>query len=548
MTEQDDFAQRFGELLQRYVDSLGLSLSEVAIRVWGSRGRGRESHVSAYLKGTRGKPSATTIRSFCEALGIGNEEVAACRRKPTSNSEVGAAVLEQLGLTEALFFNLATRFGHQNPNANVAEYTTFLKKKAEEYKLMHGRLVELSKYEEQSAARDRLDNMLKSVQGAILDGAFDEADEILEAAEETQLLEHTKREVSKLSAIRESRADTNLLRGNISVAARQYEAAANMLREFDYVEYLEKKNDYLSRLFKYGTDNSPKAFSAASDLAQSIIHEFKQGKIIGGSEEVFDQALIMAAITRDPKGKLTEKNTNTIVEILTERGKVANLRDSGIISNATVGLAITNSARRIKSPSRMITQMETGVSRCRSARNQSAMTGSDAGKMMAQAALGNSLLIQAEHATGGMSLDRVSKSKRAFLLALRLMEKAEQPKEKFQILMKLGWANNIQAEKGEKGDRLECWGRATGWFRKAKEMLEDSPQSSEFAEANLELACCIQMCVSERLQNASEDIVAEGLLSANSAIKHFSHGTDKFSLNRAKSCHTLLSNIKTIAH
>ncbi|MEO1721451.1 MAG: helix-turn-helix transcriptional regulator [Pseudomonadota bacterium] len=269
VTETDDFARRFGQLVERYVISLGWTHEQVAHAVWGDSAR--KSHVTAYIKGTKGKPSNPTIAKFVKALGITEADLEACRLPPEPVlSATGAEALAALKLEDAVFFQLAARFGHDNPWAGSAAYKTFLEQKAEEYRALEVRLASLTDMEEAAAARARLDNQLKAAQAAIADGAFEEADEILAAAEEVQQAEHTLREVRRQAALRTTRGEAALLNGDADAAHTHFAKAAAMFDPFDILEAAKARNTAQNKLWKHAQRYGPGFALAASLLRRNI--------------------------------------------------------------------------------------------------------------------------------------------------------------------------------------------------------------------------------------------------------------------------------------
>ncbi|MEO0822638.1 MAG: helix-turn-helix transcriptional regulator [Pseudomonadota bacterium] len=270
MTDTEDFAARFGQLLERYITSLGLTYEEVAHRTWGDISR--KGHVSAYIKGKRGKPSAPTIRKFREALGIPAEEIEACRQPPPTLPELDETFRAGLGLGEALMFQLAAQFGHDNPNAGAAAYKSFLEQKAGDYRAMQGRLAKLGEVEAEAGARARLDNQVQAARGALEAGDFAEADEILAAAEEIQQAEHTLKQVRRQAEIRSARGDAALLSGDADTAHTHYAAAAAMFDPFDPLAGVSMRHRLEDRLYEHGLRYGGTGLARSADLLRAALN------------------------------------------------------------------------------------------------------------------------------------------------------------------------------------------------------------------------------------------------------------------------------------
>ncbi|MEM9763029.1 MAG: hypothetical protein AAF968_11030, partial [Pseudomonadota bacterium] len=284
MTEPETFAERFGRLITRYIEAKGWTLQTVCFEVWGKKGVGRESHVSAYMKGTRGKPSKPTQDLFQKALGISDEELEACRVPPASAksrgvvSDAGVDALTALKLEDAVFFRLAAQFGHDNPRAKAPEYMAFLEQKAEEFRALEARLASLSEMEEEAAARARLDNQLKAARAAIAEGAFGEADEILAAAEEVQQAEHTLREVRRQAALRTTRGEAALLNGDADTAHTHFAKAAAMFDPFDEDEGLNQRHTLGLELYKHGLRYGGSGLAGAISLWRDCADRAREEK------------------------------------------------------------------------------------------------------------------------------------------------------------------------------------------------------------------------------------------------------------------------------
>ena len=95
-----------------------------------------------------------------------------------------------------LLESLVQRYGHENPDAPVADLGAFLKAKAEEWKALKARLAALE------VADARLGNAMAAAEAALGRAAFDEAEALLAEAEVLQQAERTLAEVRKQADLR----------------------------------------------------------------------------------------------------------------------------------------------------------------------------------------------------------------------------------------------------------------------------------------------------------------------------------------------------------
>lgn len=262
MTEQT-FQTRFGALLRRYVEAKGWTVEQVAWEVWGSRDRG--THVSAYVAGRKGRPSAPTVRKFCDALGISAEEIEACRAAPAPDLPTPDATQRAaLGLGEQLIKALAWEFGHDNPKAGLDAWRTFLEQKAQEHTRLQAELAALK------AADARLSNSLAEAQGLIDDGRFEEADAVLDAAK-ALARERTLESARQLAALTAAQGDVALLRQDAEAATELFLVAAEPLDGLDAVAAANLRFDHFERLWQHGLRYGGPAFLGAERLCRRAL-------------------------------------------------------------------------------------------------------------------------------------------------------------------------------------------------------------------------------------------------------------------------------------
>lgn len=218
---QRTFGQAFGELIRTRRGQEGLTQKELAVRAFDDESKVRR--INDLETGTVNRPHAKTVDALVVALDIREEELANCRlNKMFTPSEEA-----EIGLSRLLMENLAQRFDHENPNASEGELFNYLKSKADELKLLQDRLRKID------GPTKSIHNQIGAANDAIEAGRFDDADELLAAAEDIQQEERTLKEVEAQSNIRFARGDAALFNHQRSVAAKHYQVAAHYFFGFD---------------------------------------------------------------------------------------------------------------------------------------------------------------------------------------------------------------------------------------------------------------------------------------------------------------------------
>lgn len=202
-----------------------------------------------------------TIDALVAYFDITEDELEGCRRHGLLTSSERL----EIGLSRELIENLAFRFEHDNPNAADSELIVFLKDKAEELKRLKKRLSELE------GATGTLNNQIVAAKDALEHGRFDEADDILAAAEEIQQEERTLKEIRSQSSIRFARGDAALLRGQSSIASAHYKKAAGYFTGFDRVMVAEILSSAAGQIYEFERHALKPRFVDAIDLARSAL-------------------------------------------------------------------------------------------------------------------------------------------------------------------------------------------------------------------------------------------------------------------------------------
>lgn len=250
------FGQAFGELIRAKRGQESLTQKELAIRAFDDESKVRR--IASIESGEVTRPHPKTLDALVVYFGITQEEMDRCRNFPqfTKTEEAG------IGLPRQLLENLAQRFEYDNPDASDSELLNFLKGKASELSQLKKRLKELE------GLSEALDNQIKSANAAVEVGDFDEADNILAAAEEIQQEERTLKEVSKQSEIRFTRADTALFRGDVDTACKHYIKAAEYFSGFDAEEVAARLSAAAGQVYEYARRTFRPSFLVAIDLAE----------------------------------------------------------------------------------------------------------------------------------------------------------------------------------------------------------------------------------------------------------------------------------------
>jgi transcriptional regulator with XRE-family HTH domain len=253
------FGESFGELIREKRGQEQLTQEELAIRAFDDESKVRR--IIDLENGSVKRPHVKTVDPLVAYFGITREELSACKQHGLFSQTEQA----RIGLSRALMENLALRFEHDDPDAPDEELFAFLQSKAEELKRLKQRL---SKLEEGTAS---LSNQIKAANNAIEVGRFEEADEILAAAEEIQQEERTLKEIRVQSEIRFARGDAALLSGNSDGAASHYVKAAAYFTNFDQEEAAKRLGQAAGQIYEIERRSPKPNLKNAIDLAERAI-------------------------------------------------------------------------------------------------------------------------------------------------------------------------------------------------------------------------------------------------------------------------------------
>lgn len=251
------FGARFGHLLKTYRGEQGLTQQQLAVRAFDDEAR--KSRMSDLENGKIPNPQQKTVDLLVAALGITSEQVMDCRH-PIPALPPGFQA--ELGLADGIVENLAMRFGHENSDAGRTGLVEFLKDKARDYKALKARLDELA------TAEARIANQVAAAKAALDNGNFDEADTVLANAEEMQQAEHTLPQIRKQAALRATRAEAALLKGDAEAAHNQFGTAADFFDAFDPFEGAQHRNGFAAKLYDHGLRYGGPALAGAETLCR----------------------------------------------------------------------------------------------------------------------------------------------------------------------------------------------------------------------------------------------------------------------------------------
>ncbi|MEM7060798.1 MAG: hypothetical protein AAF557_24730 [Pseudomonadota bacterium] len=326
-----DLPERFAALIAKHMVRLKLSDDGLLdlLKKAGPATKGSLASIRRYKEAKGGNPTAQTIGTYAEALDFSPEELDSLTGQstpPPVDHDLIAQIREEMDLaTDGLLENLAQRFGIDNPDAPRAQLYSYLKDKAKEWKALKARFGNLAEQDERFsnhivAALDwdsnrvleklaqrfgvenpnapgqkleaflkdkskelralqarlanlndfdeRLSNQMVAAEDALSRGDFDEAEEILSAAEEVQQQECTLAEVRKQSQIRATRAEAALLKGDQDEAFGHFKTSANMFAPFDPLESAKVRRNHYLALYQNGLNFPGPALSHAATLAR----------------------------------------------------------------------------------------------------------------------------------------------------------------------------------------------------------------------------------------------------------------------------------------
>jgi transcriptional regulator with XRE-family HTH domain len=265
LDQEKTFGEAFGDLIRQKRGQEGLTQRELAIRAFDDESKVRR--IIELENGAVRRPQTKTVDALVVYFAITGEELDRCRRHGLFTAVERAAI----GLSRELLENLAVRFEHDNPDAPDSELIDFLKGKATELNQLKRRLAEL---ENSKAA---FNNQITAANNALEVGRFDEADEILAAAEEIQQEDRTLKEVSAQSRIRFTRGDAALFSGQSAVAASHYIKASEYVAGFVKEDAVRILDLGAGRIYELERRKSSPNLTCAIDLTKRSLELISTG-------------------------------------------------------------------------------------------------------------------------------------------------------------------------------------------------------------------------------------------------------------------------------
>ncbi|MCP5088933.1 MAG: helix-turn-helix transcriptional regulator [Rhodobacteraceae bacterium] len=260
------FGQAFGELILRKRGESGLTQKELAIAAFDDETKVRR--IIELELGQVARPQIKTIDPLVAYFGITPEELATCRANPSFTPQE----TEAIGLTRELLENLAQRFEHTNPDAPEAELIAHLKDKAKDWKALKEKLADLE------TTKASLANQTAAAEAAIERGDFDEADAILEAAEDLHADTELRAASEVQSKLRFTRGEAALLKGDPDKAFDRFEAAAACFDPFDLERAAAVRDHGLQKLYTEGLKYSGSYLSHAIALGEKAVARATEAK------------------------------------------------------------------------------------------------------------------------------------------------------------------------------------------------------------------------------------------------------------------------------
>lgn len=255
------FGQQLGLLIRQKRRVQGLTQVQLAEDAYGTSGKARR--ISELESGSVANPHPATIDPIIVALGISDAEIEECAKAspPRSDDDLDRAYREARNLIEAI----SRQFEHAQPDASLAELDAFLRAKAAEWLALRKRIENID------AEKNALAEIKRDAARALAEGRFDDVDALLARAEEEYQLNRTLNEVRNHAAIRISRGDGSLLRGDTEAALRFYTSAVEFYRPFDEREMAREINEISERIYEISRTAIRPVFFIAVSLLELLI-------------------------------------------------------------------------------------------------------------------------------------------------------------------------------------------------------------------------------------------------------------------------------------
>lgn len=257
----ETFGQALGELILQKRRALGLTQVQLAEEAYNTSAKTRR--ISELESGLVANPHLKTIDPIIVALKITTAEVEACAKRAGTrrDGDLDRAYREARNLIDAV----ARQFENAQPNASLAELDDFLRAKAKEWAALRDRIGEID------AADTVLIELKAEAAVALAEGRFDDVDTALATAEQRYQQERTLGEIRKHAALRITRGDNSLLRGDPEAALTFYQSAAAFFRPFDEVEMAELLQNLAHRIYDSAMRSLTPTFFVGAALLETVI-------------------------------------------------------------------------------------------------------------------------------------------------------------------------------------------------------------------------------------------------------------------------------------
>ncbi|WP_223877886.1 helix-turn-helix domain-containing protein [Histidinibacterium aquaticum] len=274
---------RFGRLVRSYREDTGLSLRDLAVRVWDDEGR--KASLSRLENGRVGRPAAKTVQLIALALDIPQEEIDRLHEPALEPVVDLSAQLDYLSRSsrdqlEALALRFEIERVFERPSSELRE---LLERKAEEFRAYRRQFQLLDDRQEEivaartaaNAAAERMD--------------FEESESQLRVADRLQTLLAVE--------TKEVRATQALMQGRVEEAYTIFVSAAEALREIDLLEMALRRDRYCRQLYSHGVRYGQEGLSFALELQRPAVEALQDTDWREDWAKVLsNQAMVMATM------------------------------------------------------------------------------------------------------------------------------------------------------------------------------------------------------------------------------------------------------------
>ncbi|WP_282027045.1 helix-turn-helix domain-containing protein [Limimaricola cinnabarinus] len=262
--DDNAFGVKFGRLVRSYREDLGLSVRDLAIRVWNDEAR--KSSVSRLENGRVGRPAAGTVQKIALALDIPQEEIDGLR---APSSDIGSVLSQHLGdlarSSRDQLEALAVRFEIDRAyDRSSDDLRRLLEAKADEYRSYRGKIDLLDERQDEIAAAR---------------SAANAAAERMDLDEcERQLLITDRLQTLLAIETKEARASYALLRGRVHDAYDIFRSAAGALSSVDRNEAIKRGYGYFDQLYDHGLRYGNDGLALAVEIQRVALAAFTESE------------------------------------------------------------------------------------------------------------------------------------------------------------------------------------------------------------------------------------------------------------------------------